>query len=183
MLRLKLVCTGVSFGKRVRALGGGCPEIRISSYGAKVTIGRDVTFNNYNDAGWNSKCALWVKRDATLCIGNCSGFNGVLIYSGKSVVIGDNVKIGGGTRIFDTDFHPLEFLQRRNTNNGTKTAPITIDDDVFIGAGCIICKGVHIGARSIIAAGSVVVKNVPDDEVWGGIPQDLLRKLINTIWE
>ena len=59
---------------------------------------------------------------------------------------------------------------------GTKTSPIVIEDDVFIGANSIICKGVHIGARSIIAAGSVVVKDIPRDEVWGGNPARFIRK-------
>ncbi|KAB6168334.1 acyltransferase, partial [Bacteroides xylanisolvens] len=58
-------------------------------------------------------------------------------------------------------------------------APIVIEDDVFIGAHCIISKGVTIGARSIVAAGSVVVKSIPPDEVWGGNPARFIKKLSN----
>lgn len=57
-------------------------------------------------------------------------------------------------------------------------APIVIEDDVFIGAHCIISKGVTIGARSIVAAGSVVVKSIPPDEVWGGNPARFIKKVI-----
>ena len=64
-----------------------------------------------------------------------------------------------------------------NDRANTKTAPVIIDDDVFIGTNCIIGKGVHIGARSIIAAGSVVVKDIPADEVWGGNPARFIKKV------
>lgn len=98
----------------------------------------------------------------------------------QRIWIGKNVKVGGGTRIFDTDFHPLDYMDRRNTVHGTKTAPVIIEDDVFIGTNCIIGKGVTIGARSIIAAGSVVVKSIPSDEIWGGNPAKFIRKIGNS---
>ena len=177
IFRTKLFLNGVTCGKLVKSYGFSGPSVRISLNAGNVKIGDNVTFNNYNDAGWYAKCSLWVKEKATLKIGDNSGFNGVLIYSSKSVSIGDNVKVGGGSRIFDTDFHPLDYLTRRTSNEGTKTADIVIGDDVFIGTNCIISKGVHIGARSIIAAGSVVVKSIPADEVWGGNPAKFIRKL------
>ena len=52
---------------------------------------------------------------------------------------------------------------RRSSNEGTKSAPVVIEDDVWVGAHCIILKGVTIGARSIIGAGSVVTKSIPAD--------------------
>lgn len=61
--------------------------------------------------------------------------------------------------------------------DGTVSKPITVEDDVFVGANCIIGKGVTIGARSIIAAGSVVVKSIPKDEIWGGNPTRFIRKI------
>ncbi|MNL65825.1 2,3,4,5-tetrahydropyridine-2,6-dicarboxylate N-acetyltransferase [compost metagenome] len=57
-----------------------------------------------------------------------------------------------------------------------KKEPIIIEQDVFIGANSIILKGVTIGARSIIGAGSIVTKNVPADEIWGGNPAKFIRK-------
>ena len=50
-------------------------------------------------------------------------------------------------------------------------------DDVFIGANCYIGKGVIIGDRSIVAAGSVVVKSIPADEIWGGNPAKFIKKI------
>lgn len=58
-----------------------------------------------------------------------------------------------------------------------KTAPIVIGDYVFIGARCMILKGVTIGDRSIVAAGSVVTKSIPADELWGGVPAKFIKKL------
>ena len=54
-------------------------------------------------------------------------------------------------------------------------APIVIDDDVLIGARCIILKGVHIGARSIVGAGSVVTGDIPAGEIWAGNPARKIR--------
>jgi acetyltransferase-like isoleucine patch superfamily enzyme len=81
----------------------------------------------------------------------------------------------------DSNFHALDYNARR-INHGVamaKSSPIYIGNDVFIGAKTIICKGVNIGDRAIIAAGSVVVKSVPDDEVWGGNPAMFIRKIAN----
>jgi len=177
IFKIKLWGSGVMFGKNIKALGGACPQVRISKDAKRVVLGNNVTFNNYNDAGWNSKCAIWVREGATLKIEDNSGMNGALVYASNSVIIGENVKIGGSSRIFDTDFHPLEYDVRRTSNEGTGIAPVIIEDDVFIGAYSTILKGVTIGARSIIAAGSVVTKSVPSDELWGGNPAKYIKKL------
>ena len=58
-----------------------------------------------------------------------------------------------------------------------KSAPIVIEDDVWVGAHSIILKGVTIGARSIIGAGSVVTKNIPPDCVAAGNPCRVIKSL------
>ena len=73
----------------------------------------------------------------------------------------------------DTNFHSTNCRHRKDRTldiANAKSAPVKIDDFVFVGARSIICKGVHIGEHSIISAGSVVVKDVPANEVWGGNP-------------
>jgi len=52
-----------------------------------------------------------------------------------------------------------------------------IEDNVFIGANCIILKGVKIGDRSIIGTDSVVTKNVPSDQIWAGNPAKFIREI------
>ena len=103
-----------------------------------------------------------------------------------SVQIGNNVVIGASTKINDSNDHCINYLERREervykdwSKLNIDHAPIVIEDDVFIGAHCIISKGVTIGARSIVAAGSVVVKSIPPDEVWGGNPARFIKKLSN----
>lgn len=75
-----------------------------------------------------------------------------IIASHEQIVIGDNVTIGPGTYIYDHD---------HNGSGGFNTEPVRIEDNVWIGAGCIILKGVTIGHNSVIAAGTVLTKEVP----------------------
>lgn len=79
-----------------------------------------------------------------------------IIASHERIKIGDNVKIGPGTYIYDHD---------HAGPNKYKTKPINIEDNVWIGAGCIILKGVTIGKNAVISAGSVIVKDVPANAV------------------
>ena len=96
-----------------------------------------------------------------------------------SITLGNNVYLGGNVKIYDTDFHPLDFKQRIYTNNPGKALPITLSDNVFVGAHTIILKGVTIGQNSIIWAGSVVTKSIPANEIWGGVPAKFIRKIDN----
>jgi len=115
---------------------------------------------------------------AALKIGNHVGISGAVIWCSERIVIEDYVNLGAGSMVYDTDFHPVEYLARRNSHPGkTKTAPVHIERDVFIGARAIILKGVRIGERSIVGAGSVVVKDVPNDCIVCGVPAKIVRKL------
>lgn len=177
IFRITLWIHNVRFGKNVVAAGGVLPIMQISPNADSIVFGNNLVFHNYNDAGWYSKCSIWVKSNAFLSIGNNTGLNGVLVYASKSITIGSNVNIGGSTRIFDTDFHSLDYLDRRAEDIRKNSKPIVIEDDVFIGTNCIILKGVKIGERSIVAAGSVVTKDIPKDEMWGGNPAKFIKKI------
>lgn len=87
--------------------------------------------------------------------------------------------LGGGTCIIDTDFHPVEWKQRRKLELRVKgkISSINIGKDVFIGTNCVILKGVSIGDRSVIAAGSVVVKDIPSDVIAGGNPCKVIKSI------
>jgi acetyltransferase-like isoleucine patch superfamily enzyme len=85
--------------------------------------------------------------------------------------------IGGGVTIVDSDFHSLNPLHW-HTNADEKnmiSSPVHIKDNVFIGMDSIILKGVTIGSNVIIAAGSVVFKDIPDNQIWGGNPARFIR--------
>lgn len=103
------------------------------------------------------------------------------IWSMSSVSIGNRVLISHNVNIIDSTSHSLDYIQRHehylniiergHPSNwlelpGVKTDPIIIEDDVWISFGVIILRGVHIGARSVIAAGSIVTKDVPEDSFY-----------------
>lgn len=143
-----------------------------------VELGNDVSINSSlksNPIGGDTRTILFVGKDAKLRIGNNTGISNCAICACNSVTIGNNVLIGGGTKIYDTDFHWLDFDKRIKMGGG-KTAPVIIDDGVFIGANCIILKGVHIGEKAIIGAGSIITKDVPSNEIWAGNPARKISK-------
>ena len=99
------------------------------------------------------------------------------IVAQNCIEIHDNVYVGGGCKIYDTDFHSLDSDERINETGTIKTDKIEIMQGAFIGAHSIILKGVTIGEKSIIGAGSVVTKDVPSNEIWAGNPARKVRDL------
>lgn len=146
-----------------------------------VRIGDFCTFNNStneNHIGINKACSLVTTSDALLSIGTKCGFSGVSICSTSNIEIGNYCNFGANVSIWDSDFHPIDYLARRKHDiSKIKSSPIFIGNDVFVGANSIILKGVKIGDRAIVGAGSVVTKDIPSDEIWGGNPAKFLRKL------
>ena len=162
----------VSYGKHVRSYNGS-PQLLIEK-GARVCLGNNVSIQNHLNTGWYAKTFIHVLEGGALNIGNNTGLNSCMIFCSTSIKIGSFVNIGGGTRIYDTNFHDIDWQSRRRGGTG-KTAPVSIGDDVFVGTGCIIGKGVAIGDRSVIAAGSVVVKDIPADCIAGGNPCKVIK--------
>ena len=165
------------FGKNLQIPGKVSWLIR----GARITIGDNFYLssgNGVNPIASNLQADVYVEPGANLTIGNNVGMSSTRLWIHESARIGNNVKIGGCVLITDTDAHPMDYMARRSSNEGTKSAPAVIEDDVWVGAHCIILKGVTIGARSIIGAGSVVTKSIPADCVAAGNPCRVI-KIIN----
>ena len=160
----------------------GRPFIRKHRKGT-LQIGRSLKLNNgkrYNVIGFVQPCVLCVGEGATLKIGNNVGLSQASIICHYSIEIGDNVKIGGGGKIYDTDFHsiiPEDRLDHKKDMQNKKKAAVKIGNNVLIGAGAIILKGVEIGENSVIGAGSVVTKNVPSNQIWGGNPAKFIKNI------
>ena len=89
------------------------------------------------------------------------------------VRIGDFTLFGPAVQIY-TATHPMDPVLRRTQESGK---PIEIGADVWVGGGAIICPGVRIGSRSVIGAGSVVTRDIPDGVFAGGNPCRVIREI------
>ena len=115
-----------------------------------------------------------------LLIGDYSGISSSSVFCKDKIVIGHHVNIGAECVIIDSDFHSTNWedrADRRNDVRNAKSAPIYIGDYVFIGTRSIILKGVTIGEKTIIMAGSVVNKDIPANCIAGGNPCQILKRL------
>ncbi|WP_425589796.1 sugar O-acetyltransferase [Fictibacillus fluitans] len=101
-----------------------------------------------------------------------AGFNCTILDMAE-VQIGDNCMIGPNVGIY-TAGHSLTPKDR---NKSGYAIPITIGDDVWIGGSCVILAGVTIGDHSVVAAGSVVTKDVPPDTVVAGNPARVIKSI------
>ncbi|MCH5225010.1 MAG: acyltransferase [Muribaculaceae bacterium] len=129
---------------------------------------------------------------------NCYIGNSSFI-SVSEIIIGNNVTIAWGCTIYNHNSHSLDYLDRRKdlidqrndyfnkkpltrSKDWSKviTKPIIIEDDVWIGFNCIILKGVKIGEGAIVAAGSVVTKDVQPWTMVGGNPAKLIKHIKNS---
>lgn len=99
---------------------------------------------------------------------------GALITTSGGVSIGDRTLVGYGARILSSNHH-IPAVPERIFAAGHADAPVIIDQDVWIGANAIILPGVTIGEGAVVAAGSVVTKDVPPWVIVGGIPARVLR--------
>ena len=156
--------------------------IFVRSHGT-ISIGRNVKINcklSANPIGGPYQTSICVNRGAHLLIGDNSGISSTAIVCTVGISIGKNTLIGGGCRIYDTDFHSVNYNNRISSNDNTvNQKPIIIGNGVFIGANTTILKGVQIGDFSIVGTGSVVTKDIPSGQIWGGNPAKKLRQLSN----
>ena len=147
----------------------------------RCIIGKNFKCNSglrYNPIGSDSKCKLIVRHDAILTIGDNVGISNSTIYCADKIVVGNNVLIGASCQIWDTDFHALDpYVRIVEKDRLISHEPIVIYDNVFIGAQSIVLKGVSIGRNSIIGAGSVVSRSVPENEIWAGNPIKFIRRV------
>jgi acetyltransferase-like isoleucine patch superfamily enzyme len=157
MAKLKLRLLGVEFGEGLVLYGN---PIVSQAPETKIRIGKNVVL-----CSWSSFTALGVNHPVVLRtmnagarveIGDHVGISGSSICAAQSISIGAYTMFGANVTVADTDFHPLKSESRRYSNDGVKSRPVVIGENVFVGAGSIILKGVHIGDNSVIGAGSVV---------------------------
>ena len=178
LAKLKCHLLGVEFGEGLSLFG---PPIVFRASNTKITIGRHVmlcSWSRFTALGVNHPVVLrTLEPGAQINIGDHVGISGGSICAAQSVTIGAYTMLGANVTVTDTDFHPLGTENRRYSNDGVKSAPVVIGENVFIGTGSIILKGVHIGNNSIIGAHSVVTRDIPCNTIAAGNPCRVLGSL------
>lgn len=149
----------------------------------ELVIGNNFSCNNQvksNPLGVIQPCVFCIAASGSrIVIGDNVGISGSTINADKSITIGNNVLIGSGCLITDSDSHSLDFSDRQErSGDHIATAPVVIGNDVFIGARSMVLKGVTIGDRAIVGAGSVVTKDVPADCIVAGNPAKMIKQLV-----
>lgn len=146
----------------------------------QIFIGNNVRINSSlmaDPVSFAGSTIFYVNKRGRIEIQSDAGLsNAIVVAHDANVVIGKEVMIGAGVKIYTTDFHSVDFEDRIDHVN-TKSGNVWIKDGAFIGADSLILKNVTIGEKSVIAANSVVTKDVPDLEIWGGNPAKFIRKL------
>lgn len=140
-------------------------------------IRRKVYGRRFHHLGFNAKINNGIKiiSHENLSIGNdCSINSGTFINAVGSVIIGENVIIGPNVIIHSAN-HKFDSIQIPICTQGHDHKKVVINNDVWIGGGAIILPGVSIGKGSIVAAGSVVTKNVEEYSIVGSVPAKILK--------
>jgi acetyltransferase-like isoleucine patch superfamily enzyme len=165
---------GAEVGKNFKVFGWLKLHIRP---GSRIRIGDNVTINSCflkNPVGGSLRTGIWVEKRGQLVIEDGAGISNSTIVCTNAVRIGTNSFVGGDCKIYDTDFHPIDFTERIN-NVEAKSKAVDIGKGVFIGGHCIILKGAKIGDEAVIGAGAVVTGEIPSAEIWAGNPAKFIR--------
>jgi acetyltransferase-like isoleucine patch superfamily enzyme len=137
------------------------------NFGVDVSIGRNTLIRPSSYYGGEIGVGLWVGDRSSFgagCFIGCSG----------EIRIGNDVMLGPGVKLFSEN-HAFADTGRTIKSQGVERSYLTVGDDSWIGSGVTITAGVTIGSRVVVAAGSVVTRDVPDDSVVAGVPAKVLR--------
>ena len=171
---------GVELGENVQFLGQPIVSLKERS---SVVIGAHCSLcsvSEFTALGVNHPVVLrTLQNGARIEIGVHTGLSGTTVCAAQEVTIGSYVLIGANVTVADTDFHPMPPDDRRYSGDaeGIGTAPVRIEDNVFIGAGSYVLKGVTIGKNSVIGAGSVVTRDIPANVIAAGNPAKVIGTL------
>jgi acetyltransferase-like isoleucine patch superfamily enzyme len=149
----------------------------------KILISDNCQINSgvrYNPIGGDTITRLVVRNGGEIIIKKNVGISNSTLVSSARITIGENTIIGGSCKIWDTDFHPINSIDRLSKpEKNIKSEPIIIGKNCFIGANSLILKGVEIGDNVVVAAGSIVTKDVIKNTIVAGSPAKFIKKLEN----
>jgi acetyltransferase-like isoleucine patch superfamily enzyme len=176
----QLTKMGVQIGDNVQIQGQ--PIVSMQPH-SQILIGAHSVLcsdSRYTALGINHPVVLRTLRPgARIHIKEHAGISGATICAAMEINIGRHVLLGANVTIVDTDFHSLKANDRRYNRdpNDIAASPVDIADNVFVGSGAIILKGVSIGANSIIGAGAIVVHDIPANAIAAGNPAKIIGQL------
>ena len=162
---------------QLTSLGEGYHFIKpwnVKLFGSPIKIGKYTHVIGASDS--KVRLGIWAENQekGRISIGDyCLISPGVRITSASAVTIGDNCMIANGVYISDADWHGI--YDRLQTTG--QTAPVVLEENVWIGDSAIVCKGVTIGKNSIIGAGAVVTRDVSSNCIAVGNPAVVVKKL------
>lgn len=174
-IHLQFFINGIAWGTNWRFVGVPIIQkhrLSVMSFGDGLSL-RSTTRSNPLGPYHPVILCTWL-AGSVLHIGDNFGMTGGSIVAAENITIGDRVIVGANTIITDTDFHPLDYVQRKVHPQDGSINPINIGNDIFIGMNCIILKGVKIGDGSVVGAGSVVTKDIPPGTISGGNPARII---------
>lgn len=141
---------------------------------ARITVGDDCQFGYFS-----VRSGRFVDQPELTFGDSVSVSSNVVFVVNNRITIGNHVGIAGRCWISDSDGHPVD-LDRRMKGEQDLSAeempPLTIEDYVWVGHGSHVLKGVTVGRGAVIAAGSVVVSDVPENALAMGVPARMLKK-------
>lgn len=151
----------------------GVPIFRVLP-GTSIKIGNNATFNSSHSSNligvYTPSMLSTITRLGHIQIGDNCGFSGTVIASALCITIGNNVRCGANTLITDTDWHTDDYRTGKDKS-------VTIEDNVWLGYGVKVLKGVTIGKNSLIGAGSIVTHDIPANVVAAGNPCKIIKQL------
>ncbi|GBC63832.1 acetyltransferase [Desulfonema ishimotonii] len=145
----------------------------VEVFGSRIGIGDYATVIAAPDR--KIRLSVWSGRAdrGHIRIGSyCLICPGVRMGSSHGISVGDNCMVASGVYITDSDWHGVY-----NRTDTGKSAPVRILENAWIGDSAIICKGVTIGRNSIVGAGSVVTRDVPENVIVAGNPATVVKAL------
>ena len=152
--------------------------------GSSISLGSHVTLDSSlraNPLGGSSPCVLrTMTPTARLTLGDRVGLSSSTIVAGNSIEIGEDTILGAGSMVLDNDFHAIGSGFSWLTEYSKNSKPVKIGRGCFIGARSIILKGVTLGDRVVIGAGSVVTKDVPAYTIAAGNPARIVGSIPNS---
>ena len=151
--------------------------------GSLISFGSGVCLDSAirsNRLGGFSPCVVrTVTPTSRIQLGDRVGLSNSVIVAGNSIEIGEDTILGSGVMILDNDFHVMGTGFSWVSECSTNSKPIKIGRGCFIGARSIILKGVTLGDRVVIGAGSVVTKDVPAHSIAAGNPARVVGTIPN----